>query len=80
LLPDRQPVSMAPPTTVIEVGEHVATKVQAFKQHTSQSPLFHLFERNVSRRRTKEMFHLVATREPLPLRLETDLFEGVVDE
>ena len=79
-LPDRQPVLLAPPTAVIEIGEYAQHKVRAFKQHSSQAPLFDLFERNVANRGTKEMFHLVATRDVQPMRFETDLFDGVVDD
>jgi LmbE family N-acetylglucosaminyl deacetylase len=79
-LPDRQPIATAPASATIEVGEHFATKVRAFKQHVSQAPLFDLFERNVSRRGTREMFHLVATRDFQETRTENDLFEGVVDD
>ena len=79
-LPDRQPVLLAPPTAVIEIGEYVQDKVRAFKQHVSQAPLFDVFERNVARRGTKEMFHLIATRDVQQMKFETDLFEGVVDD
>lgn len=79
-LPDRQPVAQAPASAVIEIGEYVEEKIRAFKQHKSQAPLFDLFERNVGGRGKKEMFHLVATREPQEMRMETDLFDGVVDD
>jgi LmbE family N-acetylglucosaminyl deacetylase len=79
-LPDRQPISAAPASAVIEIGEYFQTKVQAFKQHASQSPLFDLFERNVSRRGTSEMFHLVAAREFHKIEMENDLFQGVTED
>ncbi|HYA94673.1 MAG TPA: PIG-L family deacetylase [Terriglobales bacterium] len=80
-LPDRQPVSPAPVTATIEIGaKFLDEKVRAFKQHTSQAPLFSLFEGMVRRRGTKELFHLAATTAPRPMQMETDLFEGVKED
>jgi len=80
-LPDRQPVSLAPVTATIEIGsEFLDIKIQAFKQHTSQSPLFQLFEPMVRKRGTKELFHLAATTAPREMAAETDLFEGVKED
>ena len=80
-LPDRQPISPAPVTTTIEIGpEFLEAKINAFKQHASQAPLFQLFERNVRKRGTKELFHLAATTVPRQMQMETDLFEGVKDD
>jgi LmbE family N-acetylglucosaminyl deacetylase len=80
-LPDRQPVSPAPVTATIDIGpEFLEAKINAFKQHTSQSPLFQLFETMVRKRGTKELFHLAATVSPRQMQMETDLFEGVKDD
>jgi LmbE family N-acetylglucosaminyl deacetylase len=80
-LPDRQPISPAPVTATIEIGpEFLETKINAFKQHASQAPLFQLFERNVRKRGTKELFHLAATTAPRQIEMETDLFEGVKED
>ena len=80
-LPGREVISPAPLTTTIEIGpERLATKIKAFKQHTSQAPLFSLFENNVARRAHNEHFHLVARSKPSVLASETDLFEGVEEE
>jgi len=77
-LPDRQPVSPAPVTATIEIGaEFLEEKIRAFKQHTSQSPLFQLFEGMARKRGTRELFHLAATTAPRQMQMETDLFEGV---
>lgn len=76
-LPDRPPVSLPPATTVIEIGKFLETKIAAFKAHSSQSPLFPLFENAVRKRGQQEMFHLAATWKPMLLRPETDLFAGV---
>ena len=79
-LPERQPVSLAPTTAIVEVGEYFQEKVRAFKAHTTQAPLFSMFEKNVNRRGTKEMFHLAAAITPRVIRPETDLFAGVDDD
>lgn len=80
-LPDRQPVSPAPVTAIIEIGpEFLETKIRAFKQHTSQAPLFQLFETMVRKRGTRELFHLAATTTPRQMQMETDLFEGVKED
>jgi LmbE family N-acetylglucosaminyl deacetylase len=80
-LPDRQPVSPAPVTTSVEIGpEFLDTKINAFKQHTSQSPLFQLFESMVRKRGARELFHLAATTAPQQMQMETDLFEGVKED
>ena len=80
-LPDRQPVSPAPVTATIEIGsEFLEAKIRAFKQHTSQSPLFQLFEGMARKRGTRELFHLAATTAPRQMQMETDLFEGVKED
>lgn len=79
ILPERQPVSLAPATACIEVGPWFESKIAAFKAHTSQSPLFQLFETNVRKRGAVELFHLGARSEPSEIKWETDLFEGIED-
>jgi LmbE family N-acetylglucosaminyl deacetylase len=76
-LEGRQPVAMPPATAVLEIGKYLETKIAAFKAHTSQSPLWPLFERNVRGRGDKEMFHLAAWVKQRPMPMESDLFEGV---
>lgn len=77
-MPDRQPVSLAPCTTVIELQPHeIEAKITAFKQHTSQQPLFNFFEETVRHRRQMEVFHLANRIEPCKAEQETDLFAGV---
>jgi len=82
VLPDRQPI--APPTVTarIEIGKkRFDTKDAAFRLHTTQSPLFERVRKNLGERlATHEMYHLVATRDPREPKLETDLFEGVVED
>ncbi len=80
-LPDRQPVSLSPVTTIIEIGpEFLENKISAFKAHTSQAPLFSIFENAVRRRGTREFFHLAASITPRELERESDLFAGVKDD
>lgn len=77
-LPDRQPVSLPPVTAVIEIGqEFLEKKISAFKAHTSQSPLFPIFETMVRKRGTREFFHMAASDTPREIARETDLFAGV---
>lgn len=78
-LPDRQPVSLAPVTLTVEIGEHIETKIAAFKCHTTQAPLFKPLEANVRRRGTQEHFHLAACVSPSAGRVEKDLFDGITE-
>ena len=79
-LRDRQPVSMPPASTVIEIGKAgLETKIAAFKCHTSQAPLFPLFEEMVRLRGTQELFHLAASSVPKKVEMETDLFASVTE-
>lgn len=79
VLPDR--LIIAPPTvtTRIEVGaERFEKKDEAFRQHTTQAPLFERVKKNLGQRGGGvEMYHLAATRDPRDAKLETDLFEGI---
>src|SRR6202047_3701561 len=60
ILPERQPVTLAPPTTVIEIGDYLETKIEAFQAHISQQPLWSLFEEYARKRGRHELFHLAA--------------------
>jgi LmbE family N-acetylglucosaminyl deacetylase len=79
-LPERQPISPSPITTVIEIGKYLDTKIAAFHAHASQAPLFPIFENTIRQRGTRELFHLAAVSTPAPVRQESDLFDGVKDE
>jgi len=79
-LPERQPISQSPITTVIDIGRHLETKIAAFHAHASQAPLFPLFEGLIRPRGPKESFHLAAVSEPSSISHETDLFAGVKDQ
>ena len=77
-MPDRQPVALAPTSATIQLQPHeLDTKIAAFKEHTSQAPLFNYFEGMVRKRSKMELFHLAASAKPIKMQVETDLFEGV---
>ena len=76
-MPDRQPVTLAPASTVVDIGQHLETKIAAFKLHHSQAPLWPYFESHVRQRGRREMFHLAAAVMFRAVSPETDLFEGV---
>jgi LmbE family N-acetylglucosaminyl deacetylase len=73
-LPGRPPINPSPATAVIDIGQHVETKIAAFHKHLTQAPLFPLFEAHVRDHGREENFHLAARSQPGPLTMETDLF------
>jgi LmbE family N-acetylglucosaminyl deacetylase len=75
----RPAIAMPPATATIDVGEYLEMKDTAFKQHTTQAPLFKVFEERVSRRWNEEFFHLAAVSSPQRIAMEDDLFAGVVE-
>jgi LmbE family N-acetylglucosaminyl deacetylase len=81
-LPDRQPISQPTVTTHIEIGrQRFERKFDAFRQHTTQAPLFERVRQNLGERLgTVEMYHLAGTSSPRDAKAETDLFEDVVDQ
>ena len=79
-LPDRQPVSLAPATAVIDIAEHLEDKIRAFRSHISQAPLFPRFDAAVRARGHSEFFHLAAASTPRTLENETDLFAGITED
>jgi LmbE family N-acetylglucosaminyl deacetylase len=79
-LQDRQPVSLPPATTVVDISKHWEQKIKAFRAHLTQEPLFPIFERNISHSNRRELFHLAAALTPRQAELETDLFTGVLEE
>jgi LmbE family N-acetylglucosaminyl deacetylase len=77
VLPDRPPISPAPASALIDIGPvRLERKIEAFKKHTTQAPLFAMFETHTRRRGPFERFHLAACITPGMMRMETDLFEG----
>ena len=78
-IPGRPPIAPAPVTAVIDIGRYLERKLQAFRRHTSQAPLFEIFEKNISRASNEEHFHLAASIRPCRIEMETDLFTDVTD-
>lgn len=78
-LPGRQPVTTAPATTIIEIGEYLETKIEAFRAHVSQQPLWKVFEEYERKAGSREKFHLAAAANAGPLEQESDLFAGVAE-
>jgi LmbE family N-acetylglucosaminyl deacetylase len=76
---DRQPITLPPATATIEIGDYLETKVAAFKAHTTQAPLFSMFESHVRQRGRQELFHLAARINPGYVEQETDLLAGIVE-
>jgi LmbE family N-acetylglucosaminyl deacetylase len=80
ILAERQPISPAPATAAVEIGEkYLDLKIKAFRCHSSQAPLFERFETNMRKRGSQEQFHLAASSFPRSMKHETDLFEDVTD-
>lgn len=77
ILPDRQPVTPSAATAVIEVTRYLETKLEAFKAHATQAPLFPLFESRMRQYGGQERFHLAASMTSAPAQPETDLFTGI---
>ncbi|HEY3927230.1 MAG TPA: PIG-L family deacetylase [Candidatus Koribacter sp.] len=78
-LPDRQPVSPSPVSCQIEVSQYLEDKIRAFRQHSSQQPLFENFELYLRKKPDYEFFHLAASTDPRNCEMETDLFAGIKD-
>jgi LmbE family N-acetylglucosaminyl deacetylase len=79
-LPDRQPVILAPITTTIDIGKHLETKMNAFKAHVSQEPLWARFEDRLRKLMREERFHLAASVKNGGASGETDLLAGVTED
>jgi LmbE family N-acetylglucosaminyl deacetylase len=75
-----QPISPPPATISINIGKFLENKIRAFQCHTSQAPLFQIFEKAVRQRGQQEEFHLAATSTPGALKPEKDLFEDVRED
>ena len=76
-LPGRQPITLPPATAIVEIGNYLETKIKAFRAHTSQQPLWPLFEEYMRKRGGRELFHLAAAVNAGSVQPESDLFAGV---
>ena len=76
-IPDRQAPLPMPWSVKLDIESVRARKADAFRTHTSQSPLMertkHLFDTYGG----EEYYTLAATLEPQPAKLSVDLFEGL---
>jgi LmbE family N-acetylglucosaminyl deacetylase len=79
-LPERPAVSLPPVTARIDIAPYIQRKNEAFACHASQRVLRPLFENAQQRAGDHELFHLAATAQVTPMRMETDLFEGIEEE
>lgn len=79
-LPYRQPISFAPFTARIEIGEYMKAKIAAFHAHQTQAPVFPIFDAHVDKLGNPELFNLAASVVPGAVSQETDLFAGIVDD
>jgi LmbE family N-acetylglucosaminyl deacetylase len=77
ILPDRPPVSPPPCTAIIDIAPFLEKKIEAFKAHTTQSPLMTRVEKTMRKFGVQELFHLAATNIPTTLKQETDLLAGL---
>jgi LmbE family N-acetylglucosaminyl deacetylase len=80
-LPVRPPVANSPvdirqPLTETELQR----KIEAFRLHTTQDPLFETFRTQMIPRAAVEMFHLAATAEAEPSLARRDLWQGIAPE
>jgi LmbE family N-acetylglucosaminyl deacetylase len=78
-LPNRQPITFSPHTATIDIGDHLETKIAAFKAHKTQAPLWPLFEEHARKGGRQELFHLAASVKSGAAKAESDLFDGVPD-
>ena len=74
---DRQPAMMMPWTVRLDISAVRDRKTEAFRQHLSQAPLMERTKEFFERYGAEEFYALVATSDPQPARLETDLFAGL---
>jgi len=78
-LADRQPTAPAPYTVSIDIPQYLQRKIEAFRKHTTQAPLFDLFESHLKQHDGKERFHLAARSVAGDSTRETDIFSGVIE-
>jgi LmbE family N-acetylglucosaminyl deacetylase len=76
-LPERPTVSLAPVTARIAVAQYINRKNEAFAKHKTQHPLQAIFEHAQQQAGIYELFHLAATAEVTPMKMESDLFDGI---
>jgi len=76
-MPDRQAPFLSPWTVVLDISSVRERKAEAFRQHTSQAPLMERTKSLFEEYGAEEYYTLLATANPQPARITTDLFEGL---
>ena len=76
-LPDREPLLPSPWTTAIDISGVTQTKEAAFREHTSQLPVFDTVKPYWDRYGDREYYTLAGSSSPQQMRLTDDLFSGV---
>ncbi len=76
-MPDRPPALTMPWTVTLDIRSVRERKSEAFRQHVSQAPLMEKTKEIFERYGAEEFYALVASPEPQPARMSTDLFEGL---
>ncbi|MEO6909611.1 MAG: PIG-L family deacetylase, partial [Edaphobacter sp.] len=76
-LPGRQAPKPIPWTVTLDIRSVQERKAEAFRQHASQAPLVEQTKPLFAKYGVEEFYTLMATKDPQPAQLETDLFEGL---
>ena len=76
-LPGRQPVTLPPVTTIIEIGNYLETKLEAFRAHTTQQPLWSCLKSTRGSAAGESYFIWRQVQNAGPVVQESDLFAGV---
>ena len=76
-LPERPPVMLIPWTVQLDIRPVQQRKQDAFARHLSQAPLMEKNREVLARHAGEEFYSLIAANEPQPMRMGTDLFEGL---
>jgi LmbE family N-acetylglucosaminyl deacetylase len=76
-MPDRQAPLPIPWSVVLDIASVQERKEEAFRQHASQSPLMERTKELFAQYGGEEFYALAASAELQPVRLSSDLFEGL---
>ena len=76
-IPGRQPPLPLPWSVKLDIESVFDRRREAFRQHTSQAPLMEQTREFFDRYGREEFYTLIATAEPQPVHLSTDLFAGL---
>ena len=76
-IPGRQSPLPMPWSVKLNIESVFDRKREAFRQHASQAPLMEKTKDFFDRYGREEFYSLIATAEPQPTHLSTDLFEGL---